>query len=130
MLRHNLPVGTPNHTGKKYSGHFDIWLYNHLQKIAEKTCDLIPDSQVIQVELTYGTIYVPTKKVFGILPVPDNICAKTAMQPYISGNTEKKQAPLSGIQTRNMICCDEYAHYRREADIWKADARKSSFQLE
>jgi len=63
-------------------------LYNHLQKIAEKTCDLIPDSQVIQVELTYGTIYVPTKKVFGILPVPDNICAKTAMQPYISGNTE------------------------------------------
>jgi hypothetical protein len=29
MLKHNLFVGTPNCTEKKYSGHFDIWLYNH-----------------------------------------------------------------------------------------------------
>jgi len=48
MLRHNLLVGTPNRTGKKYSGHFDIWLYNHLQEITERTRDLVPDSQVIQ----------------------------------------------------------------------------------
>jgi hypothetical protein len=88
MLRHNLLVGTPNHTGKKYSGHFDIWLYNHLQKITEKTRDLVPDSQVIQGWVN-GTMYVPTKEIFGILPIPDDIRTKTAMQPYISGNTEK-----------------------------------------
>jgi hypothetical protein len=61
MLRHNLLVGTPNHTGKKYSGHFDIWVYKHLQKITEKTRDLVPDSQVIQGWVN-GTMYVPTRR--------------------------------------------------------------------
>jgi len=88
MLRHNLLVGTPNRTGKKYSGHFDIWLYNHLQEITEKTRDLVPDSQAIKGWVN-GTMYTPTKEVFGILPVPENICTNAAMQPYISDNSEK-----------------------------------------
>jgi hypothetical protein len=88
MLRHNLLVGTPNHTGKKYSGHFDIWLYNHLQEITEKTRDLVPDSQAIRGWVN-GTMYAPTKEVFGILPVPENICTNAAMQPYISNSSEK-----------------------------------------
>ena len=90
MLRHNLLVGTPNYTGKKYDGHFDIWLYNHLQEITERTCDLVPDSQVIQGWVN-ETMYVSTKEVFEILPVPDDIRAKTAMQPYISGSIEKNK---------------------------------------
>jgi hypothetical protein len=88
MLRHNLLVGTPNRTGKKYSGHFDIWLYNHLQEITEKTRDLVPDSQAIKGWVN-GTMYTPTKEVFGILPVPENICTNAAMQPHISDNPEK-----------------------------------------
>ena len=60
------------------SGHFDIWLYSHLQKIAEKTCDLIPDAQIIQGWVN-GIMSVPTKQVFGILSVLDEIHAKTVL---------------------------------------------------
>ena len=90
MLRHNLLVGTPNRTGKKYSGHFDIWLYNQLQEVTERTRDLVPDSQAIRGWVN-GTMYMPTKEVFGILPVPNDIRGKTAMQPYIPENTEKNK---------------------------------------
>jgi hypothetical protein len=82
MLKHNLFVGTPNRTGKRWSGHCEIWEYNHLQHITEKTWDLVPDSQMID-GWQNGNMYEPTTEVFGILPIPEVICSKSAMLPFI-----------------------------------------------
>ena len=82
MLKHNLFVGTPNRTGKRWNGHCEIWEYNHLQQITEKTRDLVPDSQIID-GWQNGDMYEPTTEVFGILPIPEVIRSKSAMLPYI-----------------------------------------------
>ena len=88
MLCHNLLVGTPNRTGQQYNGHFEIWEYDHLQNIIEKTCDLIPDSQMIEGWVN-TSMNVPTKEVYGILPIPEEVCHKSAMQPFVSEGGEK-----------------------------------------
>ena len=82
MLKHNLFVGTPNRTGKRWNGHCEIWEYNHLQRITEMTRDLVPDSQMID-GWQNGDMYEPTTEVFGILPIPEVIRTKSAMLPYI-----------------------------------------------
>ena len=36
LLHHNITVGTRNSTGKEYDGHFDIWMIDQPQILAER----------------------------------------------------------------------------------------------
>jgi len=81
-LHHNLHVGTHNRTGKEYSGHDDIWLYDILQLMIEKTRDIVPKSYIIK-GWTNGLLYQPTLEVSGILPIPDSIQINAGLQPII-----------------------------------------------
>ena len=83
MLCHNLLASTFNRTGQRYNGHFEIWIYNYLQKIVEKTHDHVPDSETIRGWVN-GSMYTPTSEVYGILPIPLEIVTKSAMQPFIN----------------------------------------------
>ena len=88
QLHHNLPVGTKNQTGHRCIGHDDIWLYDELQTMIERTRIHVPLSYRIQ-GWTNGSLYVDTSEVSGILPIPPTLCTKALMQPYIPGVTSK-----------------------------------------
>ena len=88
QLHHNLHVGTKNRTGHRFIGHDDIWLYDELQTMIERTRIHVPLSYRIQ-GWTNGSLYVDTSEVSGILPIPPTLCTKALMQPYIPGVTSK-----------------------------------------
>lgn len=88
QLHHNLHVGTHNRTGQDFSGHDDIWLYDELQIMIEKTRKLVPMSYTIK-GWTNGLLYQPTTEVSGILPIPPSIQFKAGLQPTISNPTTK-----------------------------------------
>ena len=89
QLHHNLSAGTYNKTGQKFSGHYDIWLYDKLQLLVEKLRTLVPNSHTIK-GWTNGTMYAPTNEVFGILPIPEITRIKAAIQPAIPAAVIKK----------------------------------------
>jgi hypothetical protein len=88
QLHHNLHVGTFNRTGKEYSGHDDIWLYDTLQLMIEKTRDAVPMSYIIK-GWTNGLLYQPTSEVSGILPIPHSIQINAGLQPIIPNSKSK-----------------------------------------
>jgi len=89
QLHHNITVGTRNSTGKEYDGHFDIWMIDQLQILAERMRDKVPRSFEIRGWIN-GSMYAPTKEVSGILPIPEEIRFKSAMQPVIPEPPVKK----------------------------------------
>lgn len=88
QLHHNIHVGTKNRSGYRFIGHDDIWLYDDLQTMTEKTRIHIPLSYKIQ-GWTNGSLYVDTSEVSGILPIPPTLRTKALMQPNIPGVTSK-----------------------------------------
>ncbi|EDR06924.1 uncharacterized protein LACBIDRAFT_328290 [Laccaria bicolor S238N-H82] len=88
QLHHNLHVGTKNQTGHRFIGHDDIWLYDELQTMIEKTRIHVPLSYRIQ-GWTNGSLYVDTSEVSGILPIPSILHTKALMQPNIPGVISK-----------------------------------------
>src|SRR5882762_1217014 len=116
MLKHNLFVGTPNRTGKRWSGHCEIWEYNHLQQITYKTQDLVPDSQMID-GWQNGDMYEPTTEVFGILPIPEVIRSKSAMLPFIQdGVVDIKHIYLASKQETKFAVMN--IHTAEERDLF------------
>jgi hypothetical protein len=75
QLHHNLSAGTYN-TGQRFNGHYDIWMYDELQVLVERLRSLVPNSYE---GWTNGAIYAPTSEVFGIPPIPEIICIKSAI---------------------------------------------------
>jgi len=71
-----------NWTGHRFIGHDDIWLYDELQRMIEKTRIHVPLSYRIQ-GWTNGSLYVDASEVLWILPIPSILCTKALMQPNI-----------------------------------------------
>ena len=88
QLHHNLHVGTHNRTGKNFSGHDDIWLYDELQLKIENLRNLVPMSYKINGWIN-GLLYQPTSEVSGLLPIPASIHMVAGLQPMISDPTSK-----------------------------------------
>lgn len=66
-LRHNLDVGTQNRYGKKYKGHYDTWLVQHIHLLSSEL-GLLPSQQrvkLIAVEIN-ATKFSRSKEIFGI----------------------------------------------------------------
>jgi len=82
QLHHNITVGTKNSTGKEFDDHFDIWMIDQLQTLAERMQDKVPHPFEIRGWIN-GSMYAPTKEVPGILPIPEEIRFKSAIQPMM-----------------------------------------------
>lgn len=80
--RHNLLVGTLNSTGKKYAGHFSIWLTNDIQELYEFVCDILLEPKRAVTGHVNGNLYQQTDEVSGVLPIPDDIQQKAGMAAY------------------------------------------------
>jgi len=83
-----LRVGTFNKTGHKYSGHNDIWIYDTLQLMIEKSRHAVPMSYIIKGWIN-GLLYQPTSEVSGILPIPPSIQRNAGLQAIIHNPTSK-----------------------------------------
>ncbi|KAJ7760274.1 hypothetical protein DFH07DRAFT_771904 [Mycena maculata] len=90
ILRHNLLVGTFNTTGKRYRGHYSLWLTNEIQELLT-TLDDILISPKIMTGWVNGNLYQPTNEVSGVLPIPDDVRFPSAMAPFEPSLDPKQQ---------------------------------------
>ncbi|KAJ6612423.1 hypothetical protein B0H10DRAFT_2223152 [Mycena sp. CBHHK59/15] len=67
ICRHNLVVGTYNSTGKRYAGHYSIWLTNELQELLSFLEDVFINPRFITGWVN-GNLYPPTTEVAGVFP--------------------------------------------------------------
>ncbi len=77
-------MGTLNSTGKRYTGHYSIWLTNSIQEMLALVGDTIPGSESIHSidGWVNGNLYLPTNEVSGVLPVPLDLRVKYGMAEY------------------------------------------------
>ena len=97
-------TGTYNSTGHHYRGHFSIWITNRLQELLLSLDDMLINPIHISGWVN-GNLYIPTKEVLGILPIPEEIRFSSAMTAYIpSLDQNQKHNFLAKIQgTRKPI---------------------------
>ncbi|KAF7971123.1 hypothetical protein HWV62_21994, partial [Athelia sp. TMB] len=88
VLQHNLMVGTFNHTGSVYAGHYDVWLTNQEQRLVDETQSLVPNSPAL-VGWVNGDMYTPSGETTGILRLPDITRATAEIQSYIHDSDSK-----------------------------------------
>ncbi|KAJ6612877.1 hypothetical protein B0H10DRAFT_2050822, partial [Mycena sp. CBHHK59/15] len=81
ICRHNLVVGTFNSTGKRYKGHYSIWLTNELQELLSFLEDVLINPRFITGWVN-GNLYQRTNEVAGVLPIPEDIRVKYAMARF------------------------------------------------
>src|SRR5208282_1011789 len=80
-LTFKAKVGTFNSTGKHYRGHFSIWIMNELQELHVFLQDVLVGSPKITGWIN-GNLYTPSKEVFGILPIPEDVCKNVGMAEF------------------------------------------------
>ncbi|KAJ7579953.1 hypothetical protein C8J56DRAFT_1058250 [Mycena floridula] len=99
MLKHNLIVGTYNTTGQHYRGHYDLWLTNRRQRLlnSELIKQLIPSSSPLAGWVN-GDLYVQTKEVFGILPIPESVKLSSHIIAYDEQSRPKRFTYLARKQ--------------------------------
>ncbi|KAF7776631.1 hypothetical protein Agabi119p4_5024 [Agaricus bisporus var. burnettii] len=97
-LRHNLLVGTYNSTGQHYRGHFSIWTMNRIQELLMTLKDSF--SKPIQLDgWVNGNMYIQTKEVIGILPIPNEVRNLNGMSSYHSTlNQNQKYSFVARMQ--------------------------------
>ncbi|KAJ3083595.1 hypothetical protein HK102_000991 [Quaeritorhiza haematococci] len=81
---YGLPVGTKNRTGKKYKGHYDIWLINEIQSLYLSLPMEEPKSFALPVNWINGSLYQPTATKPGIPHISKDLKEKYAIQDYIA----------------------------------------------
>ncbi|KAG6835921.1 hypothetical protein H0H93_013330 [Arthromyces matolae] len=83
IIRHNLLVGTFNSTGKRYVGHYSIWITNKLQEMLALVQHMLICPPQIHGWVN-GNLYLQTNEVAGILPIPVAVQTQAAMGRYIA----------------------------------------------
>ncbi|KAJ6546376.1 hypothetical protein B0H10DRAFT_2243630 [Mycena sp. CBHHK59/15] len=81
ILRHNLVVGTFNSTGRRFTGHYSIWLTNEIQELLSYLEDVLKDARPL-VGWVNGNLYQPTNEVTGVLPIPEDIRLNSGMARF------------------------------------------------
>ncbi|RXW16378.1 hypothetical protein EST38_g9477 [Candolleomyces aberdarensis] len=98
VLRHNLTVGIYNRTGKRYRGHFSIWVTNEIQELTTFLRDILiepPESD----GWINGNAYIQTSEVIGVLPIPEQIRVESGMREYDSSlDSRRKHQFLAELQ--------------------------------
>ncbi|KAG6825492.1 hypothetical protein H0H92_003568 [Tricholoma furcatifolium] len=118
-LRSRLPssgvsVGTFNSTGKHYIGHYSIWLTNELQEMLALAQPMLADPPKM-IGWVNGNLYQPTSEVAGVLPIPPDIRAQSAMGRYIGAlHSKQRHSFLASMQgTRKPVLPIHNSHERK-----------------
>jgi hypothetical protein len=82
-----------NSTGKKFRGHFSIWITNKLQERLLFLQDILIDLVEMKGWVN-GNLYLPTSEQLGILPVPDDVRLASGMAEFNLLSADKKQPHL------------------------------------
>ncbi|KAJ7895035.1 hypothetical protein B0H13DRAFT_2339037 [Mycena leptocephala] len=126
ICRHNLVVGTYNSTGKRYAGHYSIWLTNKLQELLSFLEDVLINPRFITGWVN-GNLYQRTNEVAGVLPVPEDIRVKYGMAQFErSLDFARPHHHLASLQgTRKAILP---VHNQEEKDLFRTMmSRNNSF---
>ncbi|KAF8057819.1 hypothetical protein FPV67DRAFT_1394478, partial [Lyophyllum atratum] len=117
ILRHNLLVGTYNTTGKRFTGHFSIWVTNELQEMLCLVQHKLDQPRMIT-NWVNGNLYQQTEEVTGVLPIPDDIRSKSGMGAFIAGlHTKQAHGFLASMQgTRKPVLP---VHSNEERDLFR-----------
>ncbi|KAJ7246127.1 hypothetical protein B0H12DRAFT_1235640 [Mycena haematopus] len=98
VLRHNLLVGTFNSTGKRYKGHYSIWIINEVQELISSLEDCLIEP-ILLTGWVNGNLYVPTKEVAGVLPIPDDVRLKSGMAQFEQSlHSKQRHRYLAALQ--------------------------------
>ena len=84
-------MGTFNSTGKKYRGHFSIWITNKLQERLLFLREILINPLEMKGWVN-GNLYLPTSEQIGILPVPDDVRVASGMAEFNPLSADKKQS--------------------------------------
>ncbi|KAF5326444.1 hypothetical protein D9611_000570 [Ephemerocybe angulata] len=77
-------VGTLNSTGRRYLGHFSIWITNEIQQYLIVLKDKLLNSINMNHWLN-TSFYQPTKEVIGVLPIPMEVQRASGIAQWIDG---------------------------------------------
>jgi hypothetical protein len=80
-------VGTYNSTGKRYRGHFSIWITNEIHEMREYLRNIMVDPPK-PTGWVNGNLYVKTEEVAGILPIPADVRVNSGMLEYLPSISE------------------------------------------
>ncbi|KAG6834894.1 hypothetical protein H0H93_006592 [Arthromyces matolae] len=118
IIRHNLLVGTFNSTGKRYVGHYSIWITNQLQEMLALVGDMLIDPRGPELSgWVNGNLYHPTNETAGVLPIPNDVRSKLSMAAYVPAlhskqphhflaskqGTRKPVLPISNTDERKLF---------------------------
>ncbi|KAJ6447607.1 hypothetical protein C8R47DRAFT_1231364 [Mycena vitilis] len=123
IARHNLLVGTFNSTGKRYTGHYSLWIINEVQELLSS----LEDRLIAPLLLTgwvNGNLYQPTKEVAGVLPIPEDVRLKSGMSQFESSlHSKQRHRYLAALQgTRKPVLP---IHSTPEKDLFRDLMAKS-----
>lgn len=76
-----MQVGTYNRTGKRYRGHYSIWVTNEIQELTLALDGVLINPPNFKGHIN-GNFYSPTKEVIGVLPVPSDLRARSSIREY------------------------------------------------
>src|SRR6266478_5360393 len=85
-----LKVGTFNSTGQRYRGHFSIWITNAIQEHLLSLQHMLAERVEIYGWIN-GNLYVPTKEVIGILPIPIAIRQSSGMAEHVQTVSKRQR---------------------------------------
>ena len=110
-------MGTYNSTGKRYNGHYSIWLTNELQELLSFLEDVLINPKFITGWVN-GNLYQPTTEVAGVLPVPEDVRVKYGMARFEpSLDSMRPHHHLASLQgTRKAILP---VHNQEEKDLFR-----------
>jgi len=112
-----IKVGTKNTTGQPFVGHTWIWRTHRKQELNSYLEGRLVDAHQITGWVN-GNLYVATKEVLGILPIPDDVRISSGMQAYISLSEPKKHHFLAKMQgTRKAVLP---VHTKAEKDLFQS----------
>ncbi|KAJ7214561.1 hypothetical protein GGX14DRAFT_611156 [Mycena pura] len=69
-------------TGKRYRGHFSIWVINEIEELLSYTEDILAAHHGVKEAWVNGNLYQPTNEVSGVLPIPEGIRTEAGMAKF------------------------------------------------
>jgi hypothetical protein len=106
----NCQVGTFNSTGKRFKGHFSIWITNELQELLSYVAVGLNNPKFLE-NWVNGNLYEPTNEVTGVLPVTEDVRNNAGMAVYdklLDGKRPHHHlASLQGTRKAILPVCSE-----------------------
>ncbi|KAJ7495199.1 hypothetical protein FB451DRAFT_1163938 [Mycena latifolia] len=127
ILRHHLVVGTFNRTGRRFKGHYSIWLTNEIQELLSYLEDIVADRPLTG--WVNGNLYQPTNEVSGVLPIPDDIHISSGMARFESSLDSARYTTIllhyrvQGKQSsQSTVLRKRPSFVQRAITVWNANA--------